>query len=92
MPEVDGWPNPATRHVAEEVRADPVLLMDVLDRINSLQNDLTFEQLTAAAGAEVKGVWACREEDAAVSADIDWSSLGESFTMELLSRGVDRDR
>lgn len=92
MPEADGWPNPATQRVAEEVRADPVLLMDVLDRINSLQNDLTFEQLRGAAGAEVHAVWACRTDDAAVEVDIDWSSLGESFTMELLRRGLDRDR
>jgi hypothetical protein len=92
MPEDDGWPNPATRRVAEEVRADPILLMEVHDRINSLQNDLAFEQLRSAAGAEVHGVWACRTDDAAVEADIDWPSLGESFTMELLSRGLDRDR
>lgn len=92
MPEADGWRHPATRHVAERLRADPILLMDVLDRINSLQNDLTFEQLREAAGAEVHGVWACRAPDASVGADIDWPSLGESFTIELLSRGLDRDR
>ena len=92
MTGADGWRNSATRHVAEQLRADPFLLIDVLDRINSLQNDLSFEQLTEAAGMEVHGVWACRSADAQVAADIDWPSLGESFTLELLNRGLGRDR
>lgn len=92
MTENDGWANAATRHVAEQVRADPTLLLDVLDRINSLQNGLTFEELTQAAGAEVHGVWACRADDAHVAGDVDWLALGESFTMQLLRHGVERER
>jgi hypothetical protein len=92
MTDTDGWTNEATRNVAEQLRADPVLLLDVLDRINSLQNGLSVDELRAAAGAEVRGVWACREDDAGVPPDIDWSALGESFAMEVLSRGVGRDR
>jgi hypothetical protein len=63
----------------------------VLDRINSLQNDLSFDQLTRAAGAEVHGVWACRSEGAASAEAIDWPALGETFTLQLLRRGLERD-
>lgn len=92
MHERDGWANAATRHVAEQVRAETFLLMEVLDRINSLENGLTFEQLRDAAGAAVHGVWACRADDAPVAPAIDWPALGESFAMEVLTRGVDRGR
>jgi hypothetical protein len=87
----DGWPNAATREVADQVRADPVLLVELLDRINSLPGGLSFEQLTKAAGAEVLGVWACRSDEPPVVADVDWQSLGESFAMQLLGNGIERD-
>ena len=92
MHQSDGWANEATRLVAEEVRADPLLLMEVLERINSLQDGLGIDQLREAAGAEVHGVWACRADDAPVAQGIDWSALGESFTLELLGGGLDRGR
>lgn len=66
--------------------------MDVLDRINSLQDGLTFDELTRAAGAEVHGVWAWRSDQAPVASDVDWPALGESFMMQLLRHGVERER
>jgi hypothetical protein len=87
----DGWANAATRDVADKVRADPVLLVELLDRINSLPSGLNFEDLTRAAGAEVHGVWACRSDEPTVVADVDWQSLGESFAMQLLGTGIEGD-
>ena len=88
----DGWANPATREVAEGLRGDPVLLLELLERINSLQSDLTLDELYEAAGCEVAAAWACRADDVPpTKPDVDWHSLGESFTIEVLQRGLERD-
>jgi hypothetical protein len=86
----DGWQNAATREIAEGIRGDSVLLLDLLERINSLQNGLTLDELHEAAGREVAAAWACRSHDAApVASDVDWHSLGESSMREVLRRGLE---
>jgi hypothetical protein len=90
MPGHDGWRNAATQEIADGIHGDPVLLLDLLERVNSLQNDLTLDELHEAAGREVAAAWACRRDDAPpASPDVDWNSLGESFMREVLRRGLE---
>jgi hypothetical protein len=89
MTDHDGWPNALTREVAEGIRGDSVALLDLLERINSLQNDLTLDELHEAAGREVAAAWACRAREVPPTRpDVDWLSLGESFMREVLQGGL----
>lgn len=92
MTDFDGWPNAVTREVAEGIRGDAVLLLDLLDRINGIQHGLTLDELHHAAGREVAAAWACRSDDAPpLPSGVAWTALGESFLHEVLRRGLELD-
>jgi hypothetical protein len=51
-----------------------------------------LEELDQAAGREGAAAWACRADEVPpAAADVDWPAVGESFTREMLQRGLERD-
>lgn len=85
-----GWRNADTAEVADGIRSDPFLRLDVLERINSLGSGLSFDETVRQAGNEVAATWLGRDLNPPRVRDIDWEQLGESFLLEVL--GHDRGR
>lgn len=92
QPQGTGWSNPATAEIADAIRADPVLLMETLDRINHLAAGMGFDETITEAGREVAATWYGQERMPPRHADIDWQQLGESFVVQVLGRGRELGR
>jgi len=83
----DGWRNGATAQMAEQIREDPVLLLD-LGRFSQ-----TFAQIIDQAGQEAAAAWYGRlDSPSARLDDIDWPQIGEHLLHRLLRRVSTLDR
>lgn len=89
----DGWRNGATAQMAEQIQEDPVLLLETLDRINSLASGQTLARIIDQAGHEAAAAWYSRFETCSTYPDnIDWPQIGEHLLHQLLRNTLERDR
>ena len=89
----DGWRNRATAQMAEQIQEDPVLLLETLDRINSLAGGQTLARIIDQAGYEAAAAWYGRFETRPTYPDhIDWLQIGEHLLHRLLRNTLERGR
>jgi hypothetical protein len=90
MTTVDGWRNATTAQMAEQIEADPVLLLETLDRINSLAAGQTLARVIDQAGHEAAAAWYSRTDALPDPANgIDWNQIGEHLLHRHLRRSLE---
>jgi hypothetical protein len=86
----DGWRNGFTAQMAEQIQADPVLLLETLDRINALAGNQTLARVIDQAGLEAAAAWYSRFENRPTYPDnIDWRQIGEHLLHRLVRSTLD---